>query len=82
MLIAVILGGAVCPEPILKVQIWLIIFSRSMYEKTTCPKIDFCRWFLCIRPEFVDNSTFTYYAVDSPAYLLSPFTLHAAMAAS
>ena len=26
MLIAVILGGAVCPEPILKVQIWMIIF--------------------------------------------------------
>ena len=40
MLIAVILGGAVCPKPISKVQFWMITFSRSMYEKTTFPKID------------------------------------------
>ena len=40
MVIAVILGGAVCPKPILKVQFWMITFSRSMYEKSTFPKID------------------------------------------
>ena len=40
MLIAVILGGAVCPKPILKVQFWMITFSRSMYETSTFEKID------------------------------------------
>ena len=40
MLIAVILGGAVCPKPILEVQFWMITFSRSMYKESTFPKID------------------------------------------
>ena len=37
MVIAVILGGAVCPKPISKVQFWMITFSRPMYAKYTFP---------------------------------------------
>ena len=40
MVIAVILGGVVCPKPMIKVQFWMIIVSRSMYENSTFPKID------------------------------------------
>ena len=41
MVIAVILGGAVCPEPILKSSILDDNLSRPVYEKSPCPKINF-----------------------------------------